>query len=55
MSQLMDMMLIEFSETRVETYSSDLYFVKNNIIYWTPDFLIYVWFFNRGINPSQYF
>ena len=48
-------MLIERSETRFEASYSDLTVSKNVAIYWIPDSVLCVWFFNGDINSSQYY
>ena len=54
-SRLMGEMSIERIETSVEASSSDLPVANHVAIYWTPDYVLCVWCFNRNINYLQYF
>ena len=54
-SQLMGVMLIEQSKTRVEASYSDLPIANNIAIYWTPASVICIRCFNGNISSSQYF
>ena len=53
--QFMGAMLIEWSETSVEEYSSDIPVTEHVKISWTLDSVIYMWCFNDNIKSSQWF
>ena len=55
MSQLISKILIEFIETRVEAYSSDIPVANHVAISWTLAYVLCVLCFNGNMNYSRYF
>ena len=52
MSQLMGAISIEQSETSVEASYYDLPVAEHVAIFWTPTYVLCVWFSNGNINDS---